>query len=125
MAIRIQRQRAAGWRLPENTLCVGRPSIWGNPWVGPDAVPAYKMFCEQVVEGVLSISLIEGAMQIRRVFSKPIDDWQQLRTEMFAYVKQPRDVACWCGLTQACHGNLIIALPYLFAWHRAGSVVPK
>lgn len=29
---RIQRRRTKGWRLPENTVYVGRPSKWGNPF---------------------------------------------------------------------------------------------
>src|SRR4051812_23870209 len=29
---RIQRKRVTGWRLPDNTVCVGRPSRWGNPF---------------------------------------------------------------------------------------------
>ncbi len=33
---RIQRQRTKGWRMPPNTVYVGRPSQWGNPfaWSG-------------------------------------------------------------------------------------------
>jgi hypothetical protein len=30
--IRIQRKRTKGWRMPENTVYVGRPSRWGNPF---------------------------------------------------------------------------------------------
>ncbi len=30
---RIQRQRIAGWRMPDNTVYVGRPTQWGNPFV--------------------------------------------------------------------------------------------
>lgn len=29
---RIQRQRTKGWRMPPNTVYVGRPSIFGNPF---------------------------------------------------------------------------------------------
>ncbi|MBI3962585.1 MAG: DUF4326 domain-containing protein [Deinococcus sp.] len=28
MAIRIQRQRTRGWRMPKNAVYVGRPSRW-------------------------------------------------------------------------------------------------
>lgn len=28
---RIQRQRRAGWRMPEGAVYVGRPTKWGNP----------------------------------------------------------------------------------------------
>lgn len=30
--IRIQRKRTKGWRMPENTIYVGRPTKWGNPF---------------------------------------------------------------------------------------------
>ena len=29
---RIQRRRTRGWRKPEGTIYVGRPSVWGNPF---------------------------------------------------------------------------------------------
>ncbi len=34
---RVQRRRIKGWRMPANTVYVGRPSRWGNPfpWRGP------------------------------------------------------------------------------------------
>ena len=32
MPVRIQRRRAAGWRLPEGAVYVGRPTLWGNPF---------------------------------------------------------------------------------------------
>ena len=32
MPKRIQRKRTAGWRMPENTVYVGRPTRWGNPY---------------------------------------------------------------------------------------------
>lgn len=32
MPERIQRQRIRGWRSPENTVYVGRPTKWGNPF---------------------------------------------------------------------------------------------
>lgn len=30
--IRIQRQRVKGWKMPNNTVYVGRPTKWGNPY---------------------------------------------------------------------------------------------
>lgn len=32
MPERIQRKRECGWRMPPNTLYVGRPGPWGNPY---------------------------------------------------------------------------------------------
>ena len=37
---RIQRQRTKGWRMPENAVYVGRPSLWGNPFpIDGEAAP--------------------------------------------------------------------------------------
>ena len=36
MPKRIQRQRTKGWRMPENTVYVGRPTLFGNPFVYHD-----------------------------------------------------------------------------------------
>ena len=33
MPIRVQRKRTKGWRMPANTVYVGRPTKWGNPYV--------------------------------------------------------------------------------------------
>ena len=33
---RIQRERTKGWRMPLDTLCVTRPSRWGNPFHSGD-----------------------------------------------------------------------------------------
>ena len=30
--VRIQRKRAHGWKMPANTVYVGRPTKFGNPW---------------------------------------------------------------------------------------------
>ena len=30
--VRIQK-RSKGWKMPENTVYVGRPTKWGNPFV--------------------------------------------------------------------------------------------
>lgn len=121
MKQRYQRSRQAGAKLPEGVLYVGRPSIWGNPWTGPDAVTAYRMFCEQVVSGVLCIGTFEPALNVKREFEKPIDEWKTLRDLMFQYRREPSDVACWCSTDKGCHGDLILALPALFHWNRAGS----
>ncbi len=30
--IRVERKRSKGWRMPRNTIYVGRPTKWGNPF---------------------------------------------------------------------------------------------
>ena len=56
---RIQRKRTRGWKMPANTVYVGRPTIWGNPFrvsngdcdhpdCGPKSHP--PLTAQQVVE---------------------------------------------------------------------------
>lgn len=35
--IRVQRKRTKGWKMPPNTVYVGRPTRWGNPFTTADA----------------------------------------------------------------------------------------
>lgn len=42
---RVQRKRAPGWRAPDAAIYVGRPTRWGNPFVGgspEELVEAYR-----------------------------------------------------------------------------------
>lgn len=40
--IRVQRKRTKGWKMPPNTIYVGRPTKWGNPFVVGKAGGAYS-----------------------------------------------------------------------------------
>src|SRR5262245_4751706 len=58
MPKRIQRRRTKGWRIPPNTVCIGRPGKWGNPFkVGADgrtvaeAVAQYRHWLATTPEG--------------------------------------------------------------------------
>jgi hypothetical protein len=43
--VRIQRKRARGWRMPRGVIYVGRPSIYGNPYVvGRDGIKTPTQF---------------------------------------------------------------------------------
>ena len=51
---RIQRKRTKGWRMPENAVYVGRPTIFGNPFrVDEDheAGWALRQFRAWLIEG--------------------------------------------------------------------------
>lgn len=48
-AVRIQRKRIAGWKMPPNTVSVTRPGRWGNPFIigiDGDAEQCVKQFRE-------------------------------------------------------------------------------
>ena len=48
---RIQRSRAKGWKMPANTIYVGRPTVWGNPYVvGSELMNGETLTAEKAVE---------------------------------------------------------------------------
>lgn len=95
---RIQRRRTAGWRMPEGTVYVGRPTRWGNPF------PAGYFGREQSVQlyrewlaGADHLGTADAALRRRRI----LDGLPGLAG---------RDLACWCPPDQACHADVLLDL---------------
>jgi hypothetical protein len=95
---RIQRRRAAGWRMPEGTVYVGRPTRWGNPF------PAGYFGREQAV--TLYREWLAGADHLGT------DDADQRRRRILDSLPDlaGRDLACWCPPGQACHADVLLDL---------------
>ena len=84
--VRIQRKRTKGWKMPENTVYVGRPTKWGNPhrWGGKDLqVRMYR----QTIDGNLWTSPTK----------------QEIQKEL-----RGKNLACWCPLDQPCHADVLL-----------------
>src|SRR5919198_1525420 len=97
MPVRIQRKRSKGWRMPEGSVYVGRPTKWGNPWpvgrpgldgaVMPDAQAAVDRYA----------SAIGGAREPR---------WrEEIRRELAG-----KDLVCWCPLDHPCHADVLMSV---------------
>jgi len=84
---RVQRKRTKGWRMPPNTVYVGRPTKWGNP---------FKM------GGVFS-SREESLWYYRSWLNRQID-----LDPTFLDPLKGKDLACWCRPDQPCHGDILL-----------------
>jgi hypothetical protein len=99
-AVRIQRKRVKGWKMPENTVYVGRPTMWGNPFVvgktGGDYTPkvanrrhAYLLFKSVAFDNE---KLCQAAKR-------------ELRG---------KNLACWCPIEHAyedcCHASVLLEI---------------
>ena len=96
MQKRIQRKRVKGWRMPGNTVYVGRPSKWGNPHNPND----YKF---------------KSADQNRHAAVRDYkDDFYSGRLGITAKeVKRElagKNLACFCALDTYCHGDFLLDL---------------
>ena len=90
MPVRIQRKRTKGWKMPENCVYVGRPTKWGNPFKGEDAVYNYWTWISDMV--------------IRHGTMKP-------RYEALGiHELRGKNLACWCPLDKECHADVLLSL---------------
>lgn len=114
---RIQRKRIRGWKLPESTIYVGRPTKWGNPWsVGDGFVASCEPACDParnngrvIGEADAMVSaFVETAQQAVALYegawlaTLPLDD---ICAELAG-----KDLACWCPLDQPCHADLLLEI---------------
>lgn len=108
MPERIQRKRIKGWRMPPNTVYVGRPTIWGNPYsakINPEtAVKRYR-------------SLLTDRPSRRRhllllILPNNAGRGEGHIAEMKARLPELRgkNLACWCPLDQPCHADVLLEL---------------
>jgi Domain of unknown function (DUF4326) len=91
MAIRVERKRTKGWKMPPNTIYVGRPTRWANPY-GRSQFTAI----EHCVDAYRRYLLANQASAER--FRLPV---ASLRG---------KNLACWCPLNQPCHADVLLEL---------------
>ena len=94
MPIRIQRKRTMGWRMPPNTVYVGRPTIYGNPF---ETAEEFRRWWEIRGKGFVlfadRMDLLMGAM---------------FQTE--PHPLRGKNLACWCPLDQPCHADVLLEI---------------
>lgn len=103
---RIQLSRAKGWRLPPNTIVVARPSRWGNPFkVG-------AMWCRRRMEpggGEKNCGPIADNAHAVRLFRRFTARKAAYRIDAAEWLRG-KNLACWCGLDQPCHADILLEI---------------
>lgn len=110
MPKRIQRSRAKGWKMPEGTVYVGRPTRWGNQFKAlgnfyylhgtptaerPDSHASRLL----VISARHAVELYRERLKHRPLFH--LDIVRELRG---------KDLACWCPLAQPCHADVLLEI---------------
>ena len=90
---RIQRKRTKGWRMPKNTVYVGRPSKWGNPYRAGESYFGLVPDAAYVVEAYRSL--------MTREIKEGHFDLKELRG---------KDLCCWCKVGDPCHADILLEL---------------
>ena len=96
---RIQRKRTKGWRMPPNTVYVGRPTKWGNRFEVGSRV-SFEWYDVARITPRLAVSLF-------RLWLKYTEAGREIaeaaRRELVG-----KDLACWCEEGAACHGDVLL-----------------
>jgi len=94
--------------MPEGAVYVGRPTIWGNPWVpnedwGRMPEPGRRdealRKCVETFRAWLSGAKGTGGGGLRRIAL--LSRISELRG---------KDLACWCPLDQPCHADVLLEI---------------
>ena len=108
--LRIQLRRAAGWRMPANTVSCARPSLLGNPW------PASRFGQSQAV-ALHEIWLREPNAQALGYAGDLAGKLNALRDAVLQEIPRLRgmNLACWCALPalgqrDCCHAATLLRL---------------
>jgi len=126
---RVQMQRTKGWRKPEGTIYVGRPTKWGNPirvgdmcevqcWGADDGLTYPTV--DVVITPAIAVAVYEREWRERlRPFppgalAGDVANWQR-HVDALAELRG-HDLACWCPLVDAagnpvpCHADVLLRL---------------
>lgn len=104
---RVQLSRAKGWRKPDNTIVVARPSQWGNPFKVGDTVGQKWAIGAPV--STITVRDREHAVELFRQWLTT--DWfgpRRIREEIGGL--RGKNIACWCPLDQPCHADVLLEL---------------
>lgn len=96
--IRITLSRKKGWAMPDNTVSVSRPGIFGNPF-------RVDWRCTQA----RAVELFEMWVNGNTERYPDLDD--RLNVLLRALPKlRGKNLACWCKQGEPCHADVLLAL---------------
>lgn len=123
---RIQRKRSKDWKMPENTIYVGRPGKFGNPYAAriskgtvskqhgeaglatmtrQNLVNDFRHWLTRPDPGETS-RLANGAKHTH--LGIPYDDRQPILDGLSSL--RGKNLACWCPIGQPCHADVLLEL---------------
>lgn len=110
---RVQLSRRKGWRKPENTVVVARPSKWGNPFSVAEqgrerAVQWFANWLTNTVDA--QGRYVFGTTDYHGVEASRRPSVEDIRAELAG-----KNLACWCplpapGERDICHAAVLLVI---------------
>jgi hypothetical protein len=109
---RIQRRRTAGWRTPDNTVIVTRPSRYGNPFT---LAMAYDLGYAQHGDVEQARKAVVGAFEEwlrgnRLMWQSEEGDRARQRLLDGLPALRGKSLACYCPEGAPCHADVLLRL---------------
>jgi|SRR3990167_892934 len=93
---RIQRKRIKGWKMPANTIYVGRPTKWGNRFKVKTDKHGIKHTAQEAVDNFKDFVFdADGNYPLLMT----------IREEL-----KGKNLVCWCSLNQPCHADILLRI---------------
>jgi hypothetical protein len=83
--IRIQKKRTKGWRMPSNTVYVGRPTLFGNLHIYGSKNDVVELYKRDILDDKAFMDYIKSQLK-------------------------GKNLACWCPLNQPCHADILLKI---------------
>lgn len=107
---RIQRKRTKGWRMPKNTIYVGRPTKFGNPFkVENGRLLSFNVNLKKWVSypGIYDET---AAVVMYERWIKKQEYSTGLPTAPDYSVLKGKNLACFCSPNKPCHADILLKL---------------
>lgn len=109
---RIQRRRTKGWRMPPNTIYVGRGSIWGNPFIVypmktnlPFLPYDWRILGRGTIYYSETVAILESINCYKKYIKRKIKSGAVDISKL-----EGKNLACWCPVTKLCHADVLLQL---------------
>lgn len=110
---RGQRKRVKGWTAPENSIYVGRPTMWGNPWRVQSNRGFHAVSHDPL--GAPSKGRVGSYDTAEEAAARAVQEYREYfagQSELWIYGRlRPlfgKVLLCWCPPDHACHVDVLI-----------------
>lgn len=124
--VRVKRERKGGWKMPPNTVYVGRGTKWGNPFkVVEVADNEWHVVCKEndtwnvLLKTTNHDEALNFSLKSYQYWLMPythkdgdIEKFFQSTAMLDGIVSElkGKNLACWCSLNQKCHADILLRL---------------
>lgn len=114
MPVRVQRKRVKGWEMPQGCRYVGRPTRHGNPYMVVH-IDNNGSWGYEVRDRRTHILVSHTQRHQAQALEIALALYECHVKDMIAHDPfwlkdlEGLDLMCWCGLSQPCHADILLA----------------